>query len=45
LKLDRNNYEEKLLKENQFIKINKLNLNFEKKKKYSDILILMPILF
>ena len=32
MKLDRNNYEEKLLKEKQFIKINKLNQNFEKKK-------------
>ena len=31
MKLDRNNYEEKLFKEKQIIKINKLNLNLEKK--------------
>ena len=33
---DKNNYEEKLLKEKLFVKINKLNLNFEKEKN-SDI--------
>ena len=44
MKLDRNYYEAKLLKEKQFIKINKLNLNLEKKKNIQILILILMLI-